>query len=457
MMRRDPSADFGNYSSVAREENMTEMGTEDDPNVPSDSPDRPAASDSPAPPVSPAPPDRPEPRVQVHHRGDRGVDGILRLIELASHDGALETMLSAMCAEVAAIASVDIVSVYVREHDRLVMRGNHGFPSRAIGAVALGIGEGITGLVAECLRPVSAAHAAAETAYKHVPDLGEERFPVFVGVPLIGGGAAIGVLVLQRRAEPFGPADVTLATALGAPVTLAIERRRESAVRSARLTGIPQVGGAVLGRVAVVPTATAFDAAVHAPAEVRIERAFARLREDLSRTVRRLGDATEPAIGGALDRFALALCDARLRERLAAVADQPAGLRTVAKEYARAPYLLGGSRSEAADHAAEFEELCALLGDARGLRPGTVWIADRLSTFAAITAVARGAAALVASDVISLSAIAIARAASLPTISDVAGLFGWARPGDLLAVDGDRGTVLVHPSPSDIERLRRAR
>lgn len=403
------------------------------------------------------PREQPESRVQVHHRGERGVDGILRLIELATHDGPLEAMLTAMCDEIAAIASVDIASVYVREDDRLVMRGNHGFAPQAIGAVVLGIGEGITGLVAECLRPVSAAHAAAETAYKPVPGLGEEKFPAFVGVPLIGGGAAIGVLVLQRRIDSFAPGEITLATALGAPVTLAIERRRESAVRSARLTGVAHVGGAVLGRTAVVPTATAFDAAVHAPAEVRIERAFARLREDLSRTVRRLGEATEPAIGGALDRFALALCDARLRERLAAVADQPGGLRAVAKEYARAPYLFGGSRSEAADHAAELEELCALLGDARGLRPGAVWIGDRLNTFAAITAVARGAAALVASDLISPSAIAIARAAQLPVVSDVAGLFGWARPGDLLAVDGDRGIVLVHPSPTDIERLRRAR
>jgi len=398
-----------------------------------------------------------EPRVQVHHRGERGVDGILRLIELAGHDGPIEAMLTAMCGEVAAISSVDIASVYVREEDRLVMRGNHGFPARAIGAVALGIGEGITGLVAECMRPVSAKHAAAETAYKHVPGLGEERYPAFVGVPLIGSGRAIGVLVLQRQTESFTTDEVTLATALGAPVTLAIERRRESAVRSARLTGTAHVGGAVLGRAAVVPTATSFDGAAHAPAEVRIERAFARLREDLSRTVRRLGEATEPAIGGALDRFALALCDARLRERLAAVADQPAGLRAVAREYARAPYRLGHSRSEAADHASELEELCALLGDTRTLRPGSVWIADRLNTFAVITAIARGAAAIAVSDLIAPAAIAIARAAQLPAVSDVAGLFGWARPGDLLAVDGDRGTVLVHPSPTDIERLRRAR
>lgn len=393
--------------------------------------------------------------VHVHHRGDRGVDGILRLIELASHDGPLEATLGAMCDEVAAIAEVSIASVYVREGDRLVMRGNHGFPQAAIGAVSLAVGEGITGLVAECMRPVSAAHAAAETAYKHVPGLGEERFPVFAGVPLIGGGAVIGVLVLQRQAAAFSADEVTLATALGAPVTLAIERRRAAEIRSARLHGLAHVGGAVLGRAAALATTTALGSA-----PVDLDRAMNRLRDDLGRAMRRLGEVEVPAVGAALDRFALALCDQRLRERLAAATAHPAGLRSVAKDYARAPYRLG-TASEVTDHAsepaAEIEQLCVLLGDTRSLRPGAVWIADRIGAFVAIAAVARGAAALVAGDAVSPAAIAIARAAALPTVSDVPGLFGWARPDDLLAVDGDTGTVLVHPAPAEIERLRRAR
>ncbi|HEY0477351.1 MAG TPA: GAF domain-containing protein [Kofleriaceae bacterium] len=388
--------------------------------------------------------------VHVHHRGDRGVEGILRLIELASHDGPLEPTLCAMCDELAAIAGVDIVSVYVREAERLVMRGNHGFSPGAIGATALAIGEGITGMVAECMRPVSAAHAAAEASYKHVPGLGEERFPVFAGIPLIGGGAVIGVLVLQRRSAAFATAEVTLATALGAPVTLAIERRRDAAIRSARLHGLPHVGGAVLGRAAVVATTTALP---HGPLDV--DRAMARLRDDLGRAMRRLGSVEVPAVGAALDRFALALCDQRLRERLAAAADHPTGLRSVAKDYARTPYRLG-TACDAADHGAEIEQLCVLLGDTRSLRPGAVWIADRIGAFIAIAAIARGAAALVAGDAVSPAAIAVARAAQLPTISDVPGLFGWARPDDLLAVDGDTGTVLVHPAPAEIERLRHA-
>jgi phosphotransferase system, enzyme I, PtsP len=389
--------------------------------------------------------------IHVHHRGDRGVDGILRLIELAGHDGPIETMLTAMCGEIAAIAGADIASVYVVEDDRLVMRGNHGFSPSAVGATMLNIGEGITGLVAECLRPVSAAHAAAESAYKHVPGLGEERYPVFVGVPLIGGGTAIGVLVLQRRKRPFATDEVTLATALGAPVTLAIERRRASAIRSARLSGSPLVTGTVLGRAAVVPTATAHD-----DTQLDVERAFVRLREDLGRAMKKLADANDPATGAALDRFALALCDARLRERLSEHADHPSRLRAVAKEYVRAPYRLG-TLDTSGDQMAELEELCAMLGDPRALRPGAIWIADRVAATIAIVAVARGASALVASDVVSPAAIAVCRAAALPVVGDVAGLFGWVRPNDLLAVDGDRGTVLVHPAPTEIERLRRAR
>ena len=386
--------------------------------------------------------------IHVHHRGDRGVDGILKLIELAGHDGPLESALAAMCEEIAAIACVDVASIYVREGDALVMRGNVGLSAAAIGT-SLAIGEGITGLVAECMRPVSAAHAAGEAAYKYVPGIGEEKFPVFTGVPLISGGAVAGVLVVQRRKRAMTAAEVTLATALAAPITLALERRRASAVRAARLVGTALAGGVVLGRAGVVPTTTSLPAT-----PLDVDRALGRLRDDLGRAVRRLADCDDPQVGGALDRLALSLCDQRLRERLVAAAGD---LRAVVKDYVRAPYKLG----LAGDEDGAIEELCALIGivtdERSSAKPGAVWIADHVGAVVAIGAVARGAAAIVTSAQASPTAIAIARAAKLPLVAEVAGIFGWARAGDLLAVDGDRGVVLVHPAPSEIERLRRER
>jgi phosphotransferase system, enzyme I, PtsP len=377
-----------------------------------------------------------------------------------------------MTDEIAAIMGVEIASVYVEEDDRLVMRGNHGWPDTAIGSVSLAVGEGITGLVAECMRPVSAAHAAAEAAYKPVPGLDEEKFPVFAGIPLISGGAVVGVLVVQRRKKPFATDEVTLATALAAPITLAIERRRATAVRSARLEGHPLGGnGVVLGRAGVVPTATAVGAGPFAGSDDvgrDVEKILARLRDDLARAMKKLGELEDADVGGVLDRYALALVDARLRERVIAAASEPSGLRSVAKDYARAAHRMRppttpptGISTTTDDRVREIEELCALIGmtaDARSTaRPGAVWLVDRLGPVTTIAAIARGAAALLTSDRAAPTAIAIARAAKLPLVTEVAGLFGWIRPGDLLAVDGADGVVLVHPAPTEIERLRRDR
>ena len=102
-----------------------------------------------------------------------------------------------------------------------------------------------------------------------------------------------------------------------------------------------------------------------------------------------------------------------------------------------------------------------LLGTAEGaapLRPGAVWMGHGVGTFVALAAVARGAAAVIAaSDAVTPAAAAIARAAGLPIVTEVSGLFAWARPGDLVVVDGEAGIVLVNPPPTDVERVRRAR
>jgi phosphoenolpyruvate-protein kinase (PTS system EI component) len=180
----------------------------------------------------------------------------------------------------------------------------------------------------------------------------------------------------------------------------------------------------------------------------------------MGRAVKRLADADDPRVGAALDRVALALVDQRLRERLVEAAATPNGLRSVAKDYARAAHRLGTETGEE-DRVDEIEELCVLVGlsaDTRSaVRPGAIWIADRIGPVMAIGAVARGAGAIVTSSQATPAALAICAAANLPIITDVPGLFGWVRPGDLLAVHGRTGTVLVHPAPTDIDKLRRAR
>lgn len=423
--------------------------------------------------------------VLVHDRGrDTSVDGILRLIEIAGQERPLEQLLVEMCPHLADLAAADVCSVYVREvspqGDVLVMRGNVGFPASALGTT-LRMGEGLTGLVAECMRPVSVAVAEADAAYKHIPGIGEERFPSFLGVPLLGSGRVVGVLVMQRRhpraaqtrrgGEAFSPAEIALVTALGAPIILAIESARRRVAdrqrgRSARLTGVPAAGGTAMGRVSVMPTLVGLPE----PSETGFELATAveRLGVDLERATRRLRHVTDPEIRRAIDNLGLALLDQRFRERLLAgrSGGVVASLRGVAKEYARVPYRVpvkdGAIEPALAERAREIEDLCVLIyaaaTRAQLLPPGGVWVGERLGSFVALCAVARGAAAIVldgrADDG---PGLAIARAGGVPVLTQVEGLFAWVRPGDLVVVDADGGALRINPAASSVESYRKNR
>src|SRR3954463_9377995 len=108
-----------------------------------------------------------ESQIRVHEQGDSSLDGIFRLIEVAERQQPLSDVLNAMCAEVAAVAGCDVVSIYVRDAEReaavasqvFTMPGTVGFPAAAVGPVRLRVGEGIVGSVAERMRPVSIAVA----------------------------------------------------------------------------------------------------------------------------------------------------------------------------------------------------------------------------------------------------------------------------------------------------------
>ena len=409
------------------------------------------------------------PTVTIHHAGEHSVDGVLRLIAVATADVALEDALAAMCREIAAITDVDVVSAYVREPDaagdRLVLRGNHGFPAGAVGAVTLGFGEGLTGLCAECLRPVSVAVGPDDSHFKSVPGLGEEQFPSYLGVPLIASGRALGVLVLQQRAPvAFTTGEVTLATALAAPMTLAVQRRLGEAAlaRSVRLEGTTAAPGAAVARAAIVPTL----AALGDRGTLDVAGALARLPADLSRAMRRLRKHGDAEARAAIDAIELLLLDGRLHERIAAAAPTVDGLATVARDYARAPFRLAaaGRAAPTIARAAEIEDLLVLLAigpdDLALLPPGGIWIGDRVSGLLALLACARAAGAVVVAGAVSPEAAAIARADELAVVAEVRGLHAWVRPGDRCTVDAPAdgaASIGVNPPVAAAEDVRRRR
>jgi phosphoenolpyruvate-protein kinase (PTS system EI component) len=116
-----------------------------------------------------------------------------------------------------------------------------------------------------------------------------------------------------------------------------------------------------------------------------------------------------------------------------------------------------------AERAAEIEDLCVIVHAALTgqtlLRPGDIVITEHLRGFLAAYALARGVSALVVEGPLAETspAAALARAAGVPLVSGVAGLFAWVHPGDLLVVDADAGSVRVNPEATQVARFRNQR
>lgn len=415
-------------------------------------------------------------RMQIHKNDDWRVDGILRLIEEARKPGPLPAVLKTMCEQVSVIAHADVVSVYVREQskdgDILIMRANVGFPAAAIGHVRLRLGEGITGTAAEVMRPISASIGSEDSHYKYIPELGEEKYPSFLAIPLFVRGTAAGVLVLQRsEANAFTPAEVALSTALATTFAHALEDSRgnestDLAPRSARLVGVSCVSGVALGRVLMLGTLEAIReraSAISDPA-LAAEKGFS----DVAGIVRRAMRKLEPKLPAAelrrLRTYALMLDDQRLRDT---VEDQCGrlglvpGLKQVAREYAVATYVTGESDPLLEERAAEVESLCLLVAAAACHFPlpsaGSVLVvAERLTAIMALTIAALNGTAVVASGHLEPNGLStsVAKAANIPVLCDIPGLFAWVRPDDSVLVDAEQGVLRVNPPATQIARYR---
>src|SRR5580704_5021188 len=204
---------------------------------------------------------------RVHERGNKRLDGVLDFVAFAARPMPLLTLLDEAPRRIVALFQAEVCSLYFLEGDKseLVMRGNVGFSNAAIGQVRLRVGEGITGEAIEYMRPVSTETAEQHAAYKHFAGIGEERFPVFLAVPIPGKAGPLGALVVQRHAVPFNEADIELLALIGGLIAAGSRhaelvdevrerraRRTGGGTRKVTLTGRPVMVGRALGAVAAL-------------------------------------------------------------------------------------------------------------------------------------------------------------------------------------------------------------
>ncbi len=427
------------------------------------------------------------PKPRVHARGNKRLDGVLDFVAFAARPMPLVTLLDEAPRRIAAIFDADVCSLYLLEGEgnELVMRGNVGFPHKAIGQVRLQVGHGITGEAVEYLRPVSVDQAETHEAYKHFDGLGEEKYPVFLAVPIRGKSGPLGALVIQRAKDAFEDRDVELLASLGALIAAGIrhaelidakrergdQRRAGGGTRKVTLPGTPLVVGRSLGALA----------AIRRPSARPSERAMAPggPTEGEARLLKGAFDVADKAIRGIaaraqklelgreaafLSTYVEILGDQRFRERAMALVGEGGGVAQALGRVAREVTRTAASITRDAfleERARDVEDLCDALtmlaaADKRAELPQkAILVGDGLSVFdLLISARAHPVGVALSDRATGPRTRTLLHLLAVPSIVGVQGLFRWAADGDIALLDADHGLLVINPTKSEIASMR---
>jgi len=102
--------------------------------------------------------------------------------------------------QIAQTMVAEVCSVYISSPTgKLELIATEGLKENAIGKASLVIGEGLVGLIAKEAKPVAVDDAPNHPEFKFLPNIGEEPYKAFLGVPILRSGQTLGVLVIQNR------------------------------------------------------------------------------------------------------------------------------------------------------------------------------------------------------------------------------------------------------------------
>ncbi len=129
---------------------------------------------------------------------------------------------------VSAVVKCDSCLIFVLEDDELVLRASKNPHPGEVGRLTMGLGEGITGWVAQHRQPVAIArNAFHDPRFQFFNELPEDRYESFLSVPVLCRGRLVGVINLQtRESHSYSKLEIRLISTIGFLVGAEIEMAR---------------------------------------------------------------------------------------------------------------------------------------------------------------------------------------------------------------------------------------
>src|ERR1700761_3565232 len=398
-----------------------------------------------------------------------------RLREIMAEQTSAQTRLDKLVTVIATNMVAEVCSIYLRRAGQaLELFATEGLNRAAVHKTRMKEGEGLVGLVAETAEPVNLSDAPNDPHFSYRPEVGEDPYRSFLGVPIVRGGQVFGVLTVQNRAavlyaeeevEALQTVAMVLAEVVAQGAFFKAAELDESELRADRprtCTGEGLPEGVGVGRVVLhEPRVKVERMIADNPQEelIRLEAAIGALRESVDRML----DFSELDLTGegreVIEAYRLFANDQgwrqRMRDAVRTGLTAEASVERVQDETRLRVQRLGDPILRARAH--DFDDLARrllrhLTGDSgqQQLVRGAVLVARNMGPAELLDYGREKLLGLALEDAATTSHVAIvARSMGLPLVSSLDGIADSARAGNAIVVDGETGEVHLRP-PTEI-------
>jgi signal transduction histidine kinase len=138
-----------------------------------------------------------------------------------------DALLGAVIDETRAATRSQVCSLYLwhEPNSELVLTATNGLSQTGIGRVRLGLGEGVTGWVAQNRKPLVVGDTRKDKRFRWVKGLDQDRFVSMLSVPVIAGDRLVGVVNVQtEQKHVFSDDEVAFLEAIGGHISGIVER-----------------------------------------------------------------------------------------------------------------------------------------------------------------------------------------------------------------------------------------
>ncbi len=139
--------------------------------------------------------------IRTIDREDFNLNFVQEIGDLINRTSGLSNILDQVVNKIGDALNFDIVSVYLWDGDKeqLVLKATRGLKVNLQNPITLKSSEGLTGYVFTSKRPLIAMPASEHPYYKYFPEIGEEEYESYIGLPIQLQNRFMGVLVGQTN------------------------------------------------------------------------------------------------------------------------------------------------------------------------------------------------------------------------------------------------------------------